>query len=206
MHIHISFISTWVSNPLHFSCQQKISPFPTPPRPHSLSYMYYPASPHLVYRDCRSLDITSSLGLRPGVSSHLDQIRSNLVGHPLCWYIYFSLMRVCPICSTHVRLVGGPTDFQPMSISFLAWNKAMENATLTNSSGISSSRTPSIQHMGSRGTFVWNTSLSVLITSLQYRWSFGHLHRRWIRSPSCWRQREHRGSAVLSILNSFFGV
>lgn len=58
------------------------------------------------------------------------------------------------MCSTQEQLVGGRVDFQPMRMSFLAWNRALENATLTDSSGISSSRTPSIQHIGSMGTFV----------------------------------------------------
>lgn len=62
-------------------------------------------------------------------------------------------------------LVSGEADFQPIKISLRAWNSALENAILIISSGITSSRTPNIQHIGSIGTFVWNTPLSVPTTS-----------------------------------------
>lgn len=58
------------------------------------------------------------------------------------------------MCVIQALLVGGAAYFQAIRMSFLAWNNALEKATLIGSSGIASSRTPSRQHIGSIGTFV----------------------------------------------------
>lgn len=143
VHEHIYI---FVSNDLSTDCISSnlyISPLPGSTTTTCIVYNIQSVlHPLILFIETAGIWNTSSLGLKPGVSNHFDQIRSNLPGHPLCWYKYFSLMRVCPMCATQELLVGGRVDFQPIRMSFLAWNSALENATLVNSSGITSSRDP----------------------------------------------------------------
>lgn len=97
-----------------------------------------------IYNLC--LIITSSLGLSPDVSSQGAQRL------PLCWYMLCPMRRVFSI--PQVAMLSGMEVFQPIRITFLAWNKAREKAFLVISSGIASSKTPTIQQIGSRGTAI----------------------------------------------------
>lgn len=123
----------------------------------------------------------SSTGASPGTSNHGDHSFSNLPVQPVSWKMYYSNLNVSPICVIHSFSDDGSASFQCLSINFRAWNKSLPIACLEMSSIGMSSRIPKRQGLGSVEMVTRNTH--ILSTPDQYRCSFGHLQRRYIRSP-----------------------